>query len=148
MPSAYEIVATDLKTIIDTEFTAEGFVAIFDNLHESLGRTRVDIGIAPIEDVVRENNAVVQETWVEVKFYDLWRQEISPETLVNPARIAGFAERFREALRAYNQTRSGQMWFYNLRRISYPNDPTGNKTRFVATVLALGNNQSLVETTA
>lgn len=146
--SAYFTVAADLKTIIDTEFAPEGFTAIFDNLHESLGRTRVDIGIAPLEDIVRSTDFLVQETMVEIRFYDLWKQEISPETLVNPTRITDFAERFRAALREFNQSRSGQMWFYNLLRIAYPNDPTGNKTRFVATVQALGNNAALIETTA
>lgn len=148
--SAYEVVATAIKAIFEQEFADEQLVMIFDNLHESLGRSRVDVGIAPDEDVVSPANAQVQETWVEVKFYDLWRQEISPETQVNPVRITNFAERFRDALRRQQATDpgNGQVWFFDVRRIRYPNDPTGNKTRFVASIRAYGNNANLIETTA
>jgi hypothetical protein len=148
--SAYEVVATAIKTIFEDEFSEEQFVMIFDNLHESLGRSRVDVGIAPDEDVVSPANALVQETWVEVRFYDLWKQEISPETQVNPVRITNFAERFRDALRRQQATDpgTGQVWFFDVRRIRYPNDPTGNKTRFVASIRAYGNNANLVETVA
>ena len=146
--SPYEIVAPILKEVIDEEFEEEGFVAIFDNLHESLGLTRVDIGIAPMSDVVTSNNSIVQETNIEVKFYDLWKREITPETLVNPSRITGFAHRFRNAVREQNLGAAGQAaaWFFDIRRIDYPNDPTGNKSRFVAHIRVLGNNNALVET--
>lgn len=148
--SAYEVVATAIKTIFEDEFSEEGFTMVFDNLHESLGRKRVDVGIAPDEDVVSPANAKVQETWVEVRFYDLWRQEISPDTVVNPVRITNFAERFRDALRRQQATDpgTGQVWFFDVRRVRYTNDPTGNKTRFVASIRAYGNNANLVETTA
>lgn len=147
----FTLIATALKQIIETEFAAEAFTVVFDNLHESLGRTRVDIGVAPIADEVRASNKVVQETSVELKFYDLWPQQISPETVVNPSRITGFAHRFREALRnarGFTDPQTGEVWFFSLERIAYPNDPTGNKTRFVATIRGLGNNNALVETTA
>lgn len=149
MPSPFETVAIALKTIIDAEFAPEGFTAIFDNLHESLGRTRTEIGIAPTEEFVNERNAVVQESWVEVRFYDLWTQEISPDTVVDPTRIAGFAERFRDAIRRARASDpgTGMVWYFDVRRVEYPNDPTGNKTRFHATVRAFGNNSGLIETT-
>lgn len=147
--SAYEAVATAIKTVFEAEFSTEGFVMVFDNLHESLGRHRVDVGVAPVADEVNLRNAVVQETWVEVKFYDLWTQEINPDTVVNPVRITAFAERFRDSLRRARATDpgTGQVWYFDVRRIAYPNDPTGNKTRFVATIRAFGNNSNLVETT-
>jgi len=147
--SSYEDIALALKDIIEAEFTAEGFTVILDNLHESLGRKRVDIGIAPVEDIVFPSNNIVQHTMVEVRFFDLWKQEISPETLVNPSRITGFAERFRKAVgNAYGRTdpATGRTWFFQLVRIAYPNDPTGNKTRFVATIRGWGNNNALFET--
>jgi hypothetical protein len=150
MASSYENVAAALKTIIDAEFAPEGFTAIFDNLHESLGRTRTEIGIAPVDDIVRDDNGLVQETVVEVRFYDLWTAEISNTTVVDPSRITGFAERMRDAIRVYNSGRygTGMTWYFDVRRVSYPSDPTGNKTRFHATIRALGNNTALVETTA
>jgi hypothetical protein len=148
--SAFETVALALKSVIDTEFAPEGYTAILDNLHESLGRTRVDIGIAPVEDTLMTGNDVVQETYVEVKFYHLWTQEISPSTIVNPTQITAYAERFRDAVRRakLSDPGTGQVWYFDVRRVQYPSDPTGNKTRFVARVRAFGNNAGLVETTS
>lgn len=148
-PSAYLTVATALAIVIADEFEDEGYTAIRDKLHESLGRNKTAIGIAPSEDRVRETNAVVQETYVEVRFYDLWTQEISPDTIVDPALIAGYAERFRNACRRSNATDpgTGQVWYFDVVRITYPDDPTGNKSRFHAQVRAYGNNSGLIETT-
>lgn len=147
--SPYDAVAAALQAIIASEYAAEGYTAIRDNIHESLGRDRVDIGIAPVEDSLRTGNAVVQETYVEVRFYDLWTDEITPETVIDPTRITAYAERFRDACRRSNATDpgTGQVWYFSVLRITYPNDPTGNKSRFHATVRAYGNNSSLVETT-
>ncbi len=146
--SAFEEMATAIIAVFNAEFAAEGWVMIPDNLHASLGRHRVDVGIAPIEDVPMSNDNVVQETWAEVKFYGLWKQEIKPDTMVNPFTVTGYAERFRSALRVatVHSPGTGQVWFFDVRRTKYPNDPTGNKSRFVMTIRAYGNNSALVET--
>lgn len=147
--SAYEIAATAIKVVIDTEFEPEGITAIFDNLHDAQGRYAVAVGIAPEEDATMNGNALVNETILEVKFYDLWTDEIDPETVVNPVKITTYAERFRRALRSAKATdpATQQVWYFDVRRTRYPNDPTGNKSRFVSTIRALGNNAVLVETT-
>ena len=148
MASAFSQVSDQLKAIIDTEFAPEGLVAIKDDLHESLGRKAAAVGIAPVEDVLQGGNDLVQETTVEVKFYDLWKQEINPNTVVDPTRITEFAERFRAAVGrgAAEFGGTNELWFYDIRRITYPRDPTGNKTRFVATIRCKGNNVFLTET--
>lgn len=147
--SPYEAVATAIKAAIDAEFAPEHITAIHDNIHESLGQDRVAVGIAPMEDMVQTGNGVVQETWAEVRFYTIWDPKIDPTTVVNPFKITAYAERFRNALRTLSATTpgTGQVWYFDVRRVTYPNDPTGNKTRFVATVRAFGNNSGLVETT-
>lgn len=145
-PSAYEAVATALKTIIDAEFTPEGVVAIHDNLHPALGQTKVWCGISPSYEAINARINVAQETWLEVKFYNMWKQEISPDTVVDPRIITALAERFRNAVRSQRVAGDGQVWYFDVTRVDYPNDPTGNKSRFVATVRAWGNNTGLVET--
>lgn len=147
--SPFEAAAEAVIATFNAEFSAEQFVMIPDDLHESLGRTRVDVGISPDEDIVVAANNVVQQTMLEVKFYDLWTQEISPDTQVNPYKIAGYAERFRRALRQTKATDPGtdQVWYFDVTRTRYPRDPTGNKTRFVMTIRAYGRNSALVETT-
>lgn len=150
--STFEAVASRIITIFNTEFLVEGFTMVPDNLHGSQGRTRVDVGIAPADDgdVVSANDNVVQETWLDVKFYGLWKQEIKPTTEVSPYIVTAYAERLRNALRAATATnpKTGQLWYFDIRRVRYPNDPTGNKTRFVMTIRAFGNNSGLIETIA
>lgn len=147
--SAYLTIATALQAIIADEFEPEGFTAIRDNLHESLGRTRVDIGIAPVDERDWDRAALANEIFVEVRFYGLWTPEISPETVVDPADIAGYATRFADACRraSANAAGSSRVWYFSVVRITYPSDPTGNKSRFHATIRAYGNNPGLVETT-
>jgi hypothetical protein len=148
--SQYSDIAGRLKTIIETEFAAEGYTVVLDNLHGSLGRYRVDIGIAPERESEMVNDALVLDMQLRVKFYHLWTDEIDPDTRVNPTQITDFAERFRRAVRAANsqQWGSGSVWYFNIREIVYPDDPTGNKSRFEAVIVAKGNNSGIVETTA
>lgn len=147
-PSTFEAVASAVKAAFDAEFAVEGYTMLFDNLHESLGRQRVSVGIAPIEEYSNPNDAIVQETYLEVRFYHMWKQEISPETVMNPTLITGYADRFRQCLRVARaqDPGTGQLWFFDVQRVTYPNDPTGNKTRFHATIRAYGNNTNLIET--
>lgn len=149
MISAYTEAADQLKIVLDATFAPEGLVAAHDDLHESLGFQGARLGISPDErgDIVRGDNALVQETWLEVKLYGAWTKEVDPTQAVDPRVVTLLAERFRRALQASNQAATGSMWYYNLMQIRYPRDPTGNRTRFVATLRAFGNNASLVETT-
>lgn len=145
--SPYQQVAEALELIINNEFAPEGVVATHDNLHAALGQTRVAVGINPIYDQVNGRNTTAMEIWAEVKYYDLWTQEIDPTTVVDPRDIAAKAERFRQAVQAARVTAGNdQVWFFDVMRIEYPNDPTGNKSRFVATLRAFGNNSGLLET--
>lgn len=149
--SPYEQVSAALKTIIDTEFTAEGFVCVHDELHESLGFEGTVIGIAPDErgDVVSPNNNLVQETYIMVRFQGAYNLQVNPRQSVDPRIIANYAERFRRAIRTANTPHFGtnQAWYYKIEEIRYPRDATGNKTRFFALIRAYGNNAGIVETT-
>lgn len=148
----YAIAATALKTIIDTEFEAERIVAVHDRVHDSLGHDGIYVGIAPVREAPTANNRAVQETWIEIRFFDLWDKMIDPEQEVDPFPIAGRAERLRRAIKSAVTegivTTSGEMWFMHVDRVDYPDDPTGNKSRFVMIVRAWGNNSALVETGA
>lgn len=150
MASAFESLAASLKTVFDTEFTAEGFTMEADRLHESLGRYSVAVGVSPIEERAVSNNRLVSEHWIFVQFYGLWDDAVDPTTQVDPSVITGYAERFKSSLRVAQATdpHTDMVWFFDVDRIQYPNDPTGNKTRFEATIRAFGNNSNLVETSA
>lgn len=147
MASPYAEVAEALKAIIDAEYAPEGYTAIHDNLHPAVGQEGTRIGIAPEEESPRGGNMVQQDTVVTVKFYRRWDADVDPTKKVDPRVISEFADRFRNALRNASTPGTSKVWYFNLTRLVYPNDPTGNKTRFEATVTAYGNNAALVETT-
>jgi hypothetical protein len=147
--SSFQQIAEAIIAVFNAEFAAEQITMIPDRLHESLGLERVDVGISPLEDYPNSGNAIMQETWVEIRFYDIWKKEISPNTQMNPYRITAFAERLKNALRVPAATpRTGQVWYFDVRRTQYPPDPTGNSTRFHMTIRAFGDNPALIETTA
>lgn len=144
----YHTAATALKTIIDTEFTDRSVAAQHDKLHESLGYERLDVGISPIEESPMTGNEVTNQLLILVQWYDLWEKLVDNTQQVNPFPITDIADRFRRAIRRQQASAAGssEVWFFKVIRINYPDDPTGNKTRFEATILAYGNNTGLVET--
>lgn len=143
----YSQIADALKAIIDAEFAAESYTAIHDNLHPAVGSEGTRIGIAPEEETPRVGNMLQQDTAITVKFYRRWDPDVDPLKKVDPRPITVFAERFRRAIQAAQTPGNNRVWYFNLVRVRYPNDPVGNKTRFEADLVAYGNNSALVETT-
>jgi hypothetical protein len=137
---------TALNTLITRTFSAEGFPVANDRLHGSLGSEGTRIGISPVQSRPRTGNSYALRMEILVQFYGKWNKEINPNQKVDPAKIEGFAERFRQALRTGDPDTSS-VWYFSLDRMSFPPDPTGNITRFEATIEALGNNTALLETT-
>ena len=144
----YHTAATALKTIIDTEFPDRAVAAQHDKLHESLGYDKLDVGISPIEEAPMPTNEVTNQLLIFVQWYDVWEKLVDNAQQVNPFPITDMADRFRRAVRRQQATADGsdEVWFFKVLRIQYPDDPTGNKTRFEATILVYGNNTGLVET--
>lgn len=146
--SPYSQVADALKAIIDAEWAVEGWTAVHDNLHPAVGMdTSTRIGIAPEEETARAGMIQQNDTSITVKFYRRWDPDVDPTKKVDPRPITEHAERFRRAIKAAGDPGTGAVWFFNLLRIRYPNDPTGNKTRFEADLVAYGNNAAIIETT-
>jgi hypothetical protein len=149
--SAYEQAANQLKTIIDTCYTADGFTAEHDELHEAVGMNGTRIGIAPDErgDIVSPGNGLVQETYIMVRFQGKYNLQVNPDQSVDPRLVANYAERLRRAIQDANYPQAGtdQKWYYLIVDTRYPRDATGNKTRFFMLLKAFGNNTGVVETT-
>lgn len=145
--STYEIVAAALETIVNQEFLEEQYVVKHDDIHESLGEDRTTIGIAPDDQTPRSDNRMIQETVVVVKWFGKYEARVDPTQHVDPRPITGRAERFLRACGAAEVTSSQGFWYFNVDRIEYPSDPTGNKTRFVAYIRAYSQNPSIIETT-
>lgn len=148
MASPYAQAADALKLIIDTEFATEGYAAIHDNLHPAVGQEGTRIGIAPESEEARPGRAIQNDMSITVKFYRRWDAQVDENKKVDPRPISEFAERFRQAVRGNDRIGTDSAWYFNLLRIRYPNDPTGNKTRFEADLVAYGTNSALTETTS
>jgi hypothetical protein len=148
MASPYEQAANALAAILDAEFAPEGMTALHDNLHPAVGAEGSRMGIAPEEETPRAGNMVQSDISITVKFYRRWDPDVDIHKKVDPRLIAGYAERFRNALRTAADPNTDKVWYFNLVRLRYPNDPVGNKTRFEADIVAYGANTALVETTS
>jgi hypothetical protein len=147
MPTTpFAITAAAVKQIFEAEFAPEGFILKYDRLHESLGRKSSVAGIFPLSDAPQDRDELVLEHYAEVRLYLGWPQEINPATEIDPTPITEYAERFRRAVEAAEVTASEQVWYFSVRGITYPPDPTGNITRFHAQIKAFGNNSALIET--
>lgn len=146
MASAYETLATALKAIIDAEFAAEQFVAVHDRLHESLGATRTEIGISPENWRPMPNQRSIKLTYVLVQFYNRYDLDIDPTQKVDPLVIAGYAERLESAIQTTQASTpgTGEMWYFDVESVDFPQDPTGNKSRFHMVVLGRGDNAALI----
>jgi hypothetical protein len=146
MASPYAQAADRLKTIIDAEFAPETYTAIHDNLHPAVGQEGTRIGIAPEAEEARPGRAIENDISITVKFYRRWDAQVDENKKVDPRVISEFAERFRAAIRDNNEVGTDSLWYFNLVRIRYPRDPTGNVTRFEADIIAYGTNSALTET--
>lgn len=147
--SRYEVAATGIKAIIDAVFAAEGFKAKHDDLHESLGHRRVEIGISPLRITPMAQNQSVDQTFIKIQFYGLYKREVDPELQVNPFKVAAYHDRLAVALETQQafDPASNDVWYFQITNTEFPRDPTGNKTRFEMTVRAYGGSPGLGETT-
>ena len=121
--------------ILDAEFTDLNIVTQHDNLHESLGYMGTVVGVAPEYERPQGTNAVVNEIYLKVKFYGMFIKDVDNQQSVDPRVAATWAERFRRAVQAQRVgSRPTTLWYMAVTSVDYPKDPTGNKSRFEATV--------------
>jgi hypothetical protein len=135
-----------LIAVLRTTFEADQFVVKDDKLHASVGDQGTVIGCYPERTTASPNSNYVNEMELIVQFYGKYDLEVERFQVVSPSKIEAYAERFRQSIREGVDPRTGLVWYFNLQRIVFPDDPTGNKTRFEATLIARGNNSALIET--
>lgn len=143
----YSIMANALEQILTNEFGSDSPAPIIqhDRIHESLGFDRRDyIGISP-----EREPAIGLETRIEalIQYYGGYSTEVDPLQIVDPRIITNKAERLRRAIQAAQVVANDQLWYLDVVAVDYPNDATGNKSRFEMRVLGRGNNSAIVETT-
>lgn len=132
---------TRLKAIIEDEF-GNTLPVKMGRLHEA--HPGPAAGIYPLTEV-EGRQVLVQDTAAAVQVFLPWappRGQVRPDFVADPAVLEEYAERLREAVyggtHPINATRG--VWDLRLTRVDYQPDPTGQITRFTATVVAIGEN--------
>jgi hypothetical protein len=128
--------------LLSAEFGPDQFAVRPDRLDASLGHDGAVIGVYPVREMPNGSNRMELLTTLQVQLFGNWYHETDPNEVVDPSTVEAWAYRFREMIANYKQTGTSDVWWFQLDGIEYPNDPTGNITRFVATVTARGANSA------
>lgn len=135
-----------LMAAVETEFTPEKMSVLDDRLHGSLGEQGPIAGCYPDHSIATRGQKLINEYFIIVQVFSRWEKVVDRAQTVSPAKIEEWAERFRRSIQSGVDPRTSRVWYFDLERIRYNPDPTGNITRFEATVIARGNNSALIET--
>jgi hypothetical protein len=140
--------ASELRAVLEGEFNGEGITVYDDKLLVASGENAAQIGIYPEGEEEYPGNANALLVTVNVQVYNSWSSEWAndPDQHVDPSTIADWADRFRRAVKTHNATRGrvDNLWYFRVTRIQYGDDPTGNRTRFEATVIGVADNDGEV----
>lgn len=124
-----------IKTRIATAFSTEGWTGGDDKFGRSMGMEleEDDAAISVTTDFERPrlNNASLLDIGITVQFY--LGYDASPDETISRdvTVIEEFAERLRQQfVGAGARVDSGDAWYLKIIGTEYPDDPTGNKTRF------------------
>lgn len=134
---------TARSTLIDllvAEFGPDQFAVRPDRLDKALGYDCAVIGVYPVREMPNPRDRLELLTTLQVQVFGHWNPETDPNEVVDPVTAEAWAWRFRQMIANYKQTGTSDVWWFQLDTIDYQNDPTGNITRFVATVTARGGN--------
>lgn len=144
MAAPETVIAEQAKAIFDSEFTTEGFVAAHDKLLRAAGMDGEAHAAVSVNNA-RADNRVASQLNVEVliQLYLGFDPNPDPNRVVDPRVIQGYGDRLRAAFdpQATSGTTS-DMWYFTVRDIDYPDDPTGNKSRLEATLIGYADNLS------
>jgi hypothetical protein len=130
-----------VKDVVEAEFTAEGFEVADDKLGRSAGKDgEAVLAVYPERTGEDTRNVAYLEVQVVLQLYLAYEPVPDENIVVNPGVIEGYADRLREAFRTQSTGTGSDFWFLRLRRIEFPDDPTGNKSRLEAYISGWGEN--------
>lgn len=130
-----------VSTVIETEFTPESISVEDDKLLKAAGRDgRTRVACSPNWEAENPKNVNELEVSVLLQYYLPFDDAPVEDYAVDPTAIEAIANRIRRAIGAASSGTTDDLWFLRLRRIDYPDDPTGNKSRLEATISAWARN--------
>lgn len=135
--------------VLTEEFEAEGLEFRSDKLTDSLGQTGPVAAVYPGYAQERAGQQQVLDLVCYVQMFGQWRAVVEPEMVVDPTPLEEWAERVRRALRdadVAGPEADSHLWYFNVSRVDYTNDPGGNVSRLLATVVGEAQNPAIVPT--
>lgn len=140
MPATETLVRDHIRSVVETEFSSEGFTVADDKLTRAAGMEGTALAVYP-EDA-SENPKQVMELVVKatLQLYLAYSAEPDENIEVDPSVIEGYADRLRSAFQDDSSGGSGDFWYLRLTGIEFPDDPTGNKSRLEAHFQAYADN--------
>lgn len=145
--AAITIMRQAIMGAITAEFAADGIAVHSDKLHDSLGDEGPVAGVYPDREAPG-TAGIDSDMVIMVQVFRTYVRDIDPRQQVDPAEIEEWAWRLQRRFRDESTVNDPKAWWWNVRDIDYPDDPTGNKSRFVMTLVGYGPNATIVETTA
>lgn len=123
-----------VKSIFATTFAAEGWTLADDKLLRAAGKDGTAAAVSPVLATERSNRVQELVVTVTVQLYLAFDPDPNENYVVDPNVIIGYADRLRRAMQSNSTGTTDDLWFLRLTNVSYPDDPTGNKSRFEATI--------------
>lgn len=136
------LIRNRLVTILTNEFGGDGLKVYSDKLTRALGDDGHYAGVSPNSSQEATNDVLTLNMEFLVQVYRRYDPQIDYKQRVDPTTIESWADRFRVACKTQDDINQPEAWYFRIVRIDFPDDPTGNKTRFVATIRCFGNNTS------
>jgi hypothetical protein len=137
MPSPATTVRNHVATVAGA---ALGVTVINDRLGRSAGKDGADVAaVFPESEGQKDGNINVLVVEVILAYHMAYEAEPKSMT-VDPSVIEAKADLVRRAFQTQSIGGVDDFWNLNLTEIIYPDDPTGNKTRFEARFRAFAHN--------
>lgn len=132
--------ATRIKSIFATVFTAEGWTLADDRQVRAAGKDGNAFGLYPV--LSTERNQQVQELQITyiVQFYLAYNADPDEFIVVDPNVVVGYADRLRRGFTGQSSGNTADQWYLRATQTAFPADPTGNMSRFEMTVLGFATN--------
>lgn len=134
-----------ITSLFETEFTAEGFTVEDTKLLRQAGEDRDRCAIYPEETVPDDRLYNTLRVRVVLQVYPQYDSGPDQTHEQDPGTIEGYADRIRRMVQGTDGVgNTADFWFLKVTGISYPDDPTGKKSRLEARIEGRCENPSSV----
>lgn len=143
MPAPETLLRAWIKSVVEDEFSTEGFTVADDKLPRAAGMDgATHLACYPETAGERPQHAIQLDVRARLQLYMAYDASPDETIQVDPSVIEGYADRLRRAFKDNSDGDTSDLWFLRLVNIDYPDDPTGNKSRLEASFQAFANNEA------